>query len=105
MTMTNHARKERHDRIYLINNFIGIGNPVKEVQAKSKKTKTAKAILTDTGIIVVKDRQTIITMIVPTLKYVKINFYPDTVIPWELQKAIVKNSQYIPAIEAMEALG
>jgi hypothetical protein len=104
MTMTYHAKEERADRIYIINRFIGTGNPVKEIPATSKKFGgNAKAILTDTGIIIVKDRDIVITMIVPTLKYVKVNFYPETVIPWEMQMTLSRNKKYIEVIETLEA--
>ena len=106
MTMTYHAKEERADRIYIINRFIGMGNPIKEIPATSKKFGgTAKAILTDTGIIIVKDhsRNTIITMIVPTLKYVKVNFYHESVIPWDMQMTLSRNKKYIEVIETLEA--
>lgn len=104
MTMTYHAKEERADRIYIINRFIGTGKPIKEIPATSKKFGgNAKAILTDTGVIIVKDRSTIITMIVPTLKYVKFNFYPETVIPWEMQMTLSRNKKYIEIIETLEA--
>ena len=103
MKMTFHAREERCDRIYLIKHFIGVGAPIKEIPATTKKFGgRAKAVLTDTGIIVVKDKDVIITMIVHTLKYIKVNFFPNDVIPWEMQRIISRNSQYIPTIEAME---
>lgn len=104
MKMTYHAREERSERIYLIKKYIGTGTPIKEIPATSKKLGgTAKAILTDTGIIIVRDKATIITMIIPTFDYVKRNFYPESVIPWEMQLTISRNKKYVEVIEAIEA--
>lgn len=107
MTMSIHAREERRDRFYLINKYIGMGNPIKEIPATSKKFGgRAKAILTDTGIIIVKDKQsaTIITVIIPKFMYIKQNFYPTDVVPWEIQAAISRNKKYAELIETLEAL-
>lgn len=104
MKMTYHAREERSHRVYLIEKYIGIGSPIKEIPATSKKFGgNAKAILTDTGVIIVRDRNTIITMIVPTFDYIKHNFYPESVIPWEMQLIISRNKKYAAVIEAIEA--
>lgn len=105
MTMTYHAREERHDRIFIIKKYIGLGNPIKKIPATTKKSVGAMAVLTDTGIIIVRDKHntTIITMIVPDFDYVKKNFYPDDMIPWEMQLAISRNKKYIQVIEAIEA--
>ena len=105
MKMTYHAREERRDRVYLIKKYIGMGEPVKEIPATSKKFgKKAKAILTNTGIIIVRDHNTIITMIIPTFDYIKHNFYPESVIPWEMQLTLSRNKKYVEVIEAIEAL-
>lgn len=107
MTMTYHAREERADRVFLIKKYIGMGNPIKEIPATSKKFGgTAKAVLTDTGIIIVRDNRntTIITVIIPTFNYIKRNFYPTDLVPWELQIAISRNKKYAEVIEAIEAL-
>lgn len=106
MTMTYHAREERCDRIFIINKYIGIGNPIKEIPATTKKSVGAIAVLTDTGVIVVRDKRntTVITMIVPEFDYVKKNFYPDDIVPWELQLTISRNKKYIEVIKTIEAL-
>lgn len=107
MIMTYHAREERHDRIYLINKYIGMGNPVKEIPATSKKFGgRAKAILTDTGIIIVKDKlsATVITVIIPKFMYIKQNFYPTDLVPWEIQAVIARNKKYAELIDTLEAL-
>ena len=104
MKMTYHVREERSHRIFLIKKYIGLGSPVMEIPATSKKFGGhAKAILTDTGVIIVRDNKTIITMIVPTFDYVKHNFYPETVIPWEMQLIISRNKKYAEVINAIEA--
>ena len=107
MTMTYHAREERRDRLYLIEKYIGMGTPIKEIPATSKKfCGRAKAILTNTGIIIVKDKlsATIITVIIPKFMYIKQNFYPTDLVPWEIQMAISRNKKYAELIDTLEAL-
>lgn len=57
LTMTKHARFERNARLEYIIDTIGMGEPVCEIESR----QGGQRILTNTGIIIVKDGTTLIT--------------------------------------------
>lgn len=98
MTMTNHAREDRADRLTYIALTIGFGNIVFE-----RKSGEFRECITDTGVLMIKNltKEVLVTAYIigidkAVLLYKK-EFGNDAMLPRSLYRTIINNRKHLKA--------
>lgn len=92
---TRHWNEERRNRNDLIENVIGIGNPIKEtIIDRGHRNGAERHVLTDTGIIVIYNVRTdeLITKLIARVGQVK-RYYEDGKAPKEVVRLARKHTE------------
>lgn len=94
MTFSKHLINERFNRINFIINQVGFGNIIKE-SFREKYGRIERCCVTDTGVMVIKDREKdiVITMWIATLGQIE-QAYKDEAIPHFLVEKALDNRVY-----------